>query len=600
MIGPSIDYIVICLYREGVFDSPSLSKGIAAVLFFSSLSFRKGGESPLSWTSIGVMFAFGMGLYIWPYTSSSAYVAGTIAGFILCGAMISSAARKGSVLASPSEEDRMESFAQCTRRIETDDSVNIPMRFRYRSRNRKGWINVVNPFRATIVMGTPGAGKSFSVYSPFIRQMVGKGYSMFVYDYKFPDLTEEVYNELEQCGGRYPVKPEFCVINFQDPRKSYRCNPIDPKYITDPADTTEIAEVVMHNVNRSAIERDDFFTQSAKVYLDALIWFLRIYRDGIFCTFPHVIELMTRDYIKVFDILKRYPELEAKIKPFSNALDGGAQEQLQGQIASAQIPLGKFVSKSLYWVLTGSDFTLDLNDPKHPKVLCVGNDPERQEIYSTTLALFTSRMFKLINHKGRLKCGVLLDELPTIYLNGLDHLIATARSNKVAIVMGVQDRSQLRRDYGDKESDVILNTVGNVFCGQVSGRTAQDMSRSFGTRLSSRVSRTESDDSQSRTVSQSREEILPASAIETFSRGVFCGKVADGNIEETLDRKFFYGEIIPDLKHHEMLKRSWKSIPLLTHFGSGDTDSEVQDELTRNFEQIQKDISDMMQDILGV
>jgi type IV secretory pathway TraG/TraD family ATPase VirD4 len=278
-----------------------------------------------------------------------------------------------------------------------------------------------------MVLGTPGSGKSFSVYGPFIEQMIAKGYSMFIYDYKFPDLTEIVYNEFRDNIRKYDVVPEFCVINFNDPTRSLRCNPLNPKYITDPADTTEIAELVMLNVNKAAVEKEDFFTLSAKVYLDALIWFLKLYEDGRYCTFPHVIELMAQDYKKVFSILSRYPELEAKIKPFSNALEGGAQDQLQGQIASAQIPLNKFVSPSLYWVLTGDDFTLDVNDPKHPKILCVGNDPDRQAIYGTTLALFTSRMFKLINHKGKLKCGVLLDELPTIFLKGLDNLIATAR-----------------------------------------------------------------------------------------------------------------------------------------------------------------------------
>jgi type IV secretory pathway TraG/TraD family ATPase VirD4 len=191
---------------------------------------------------------------------------------------------------------------------------------------------------------------------------------------------------------------------------------------------------------------------------------------------------MAQDYKKVFSILSRYPELEAKIKPFANALEGGAQDQLQGQIASAQIPLNKLVSPSLYWVLTGDDFTLDINDPKHPKILCVGNDPDRQAIYSTTLALFTSRMFKLINHKGKRKCGVLLDEIPTIFIKGVDNLIATARSNFVAIVLGAQDKSQLKRDYGEKESEVIFNTVGNIFSGQVNGKTAEDLMKICGIR----------------------------------------------------------------------------------------------------------------------
>ena len=440
------------------------------------------------------------------------------------------------------------------------------MKFQYRYRWRKGWINVINPYRATMVLGTPGSGKSFSVYGPFIEQMIAKGYSMFVYDYKFPDLTEVVYNEYIANLHKYDIIPEFCVINFNDPTKSLRCNPLNPDYIKDPADTTEIADLVMLNVNKAAVEKEDFFTLSAKVYLDALIWFLKIYEDGRYCTFPHVIELMAQDYKKVFSILSRYPELEAKIKPFSNALEGGAQDQLQGQIASAQIPLNKFVSPSLYWVLTGDDFTLDINDPLHPKILCVGNDPDRQAIYGTTLALFTSRMFKLINHKGKRKCGVLLDELPTIFLKGLDNLIATARSNLVAIVLGAQDKSQLKRDYGEKESEVIFNTVGNIYAGQVNGKTAEDLSKSFGKEFRKRESQTRGIEQDSVNISFQHEELLPLSTIETLSQGVFFGKVADNN-DSKINEKFFCGEIQRDLKLLAKKKKTWQKVPKFTDFG---------------------------------
>ena len=304
---------------------------------------------------------------------------------------------------------------------------------------------------------------------------------------------------------------------------------------------------------------------SAKTYLDALIWFLKLYEGGRYCTFPHVIELMAQDYKKVFSILASYPELEAKIKPFSNALEGGAQDQLQGQIASSQIPLSKFVSRSLYWVLTGNDFSLDINDPAHPKILCVGNDPDRQAVYGTTLALFTSRMFKLINHKGKRKCGVLLDELPTIYLKGIDNLIATSRSNKVAIVLGAQDKSQLRRDYGDKESEVIFNTVGNVFSGQVTGKTAEELSKSFGKEFRRRESETRGIDQESVNVSFQHEELLPLSTIETLSQGVFFGKVADNNDTKIKD-KFFCGEIQRNLRKLKRRQKKWKSLPVLTEF----------------------------------
>ena len=559
------DLIVNKLRSGGVFVTPYRTKLIGMGLIAAGLVTQTGKGSNVGWATVIVAAVLGAGLYLFPYYTSLLYLVTTCVGALVFGWSIATAGRKFSAF-NEAINDRNETFDQCRVKIPTDDSINIPMRFQYRYRWRKGWINVINPFRATMVLGTPGSGKSFSVYGPFIEQMIAKGYSMFVYDYKFPDLTEVVYNEYIANIDKYDVVPEFCVINFNDPTRSLRCNPLNPDYIKDPADTTEIADLVMLNVNKAAVEKEDFFTLSAKVYLDALIWFLKIYEDGRYCTFPHVIELMAQDYKKVFSILSRYPELAAKIKPFSNALEGGAQDQLQGQIASAQIPLNKFVSPSLYWVLTGDDFTLDINDPKHPKILCVGNDPDRQAIYGTTLALFTSRMFKLINHKGKRKCGVLLDELPTIFLKGLDNLIATARSNLVAIVLGAQDKSQLKRDYGEKESEVIFNTVGNIFAGQVNGKTAEDLSKSFGKEFRKRESQTRGIEQDSVNISFQHEELLPLSTIETLSQGVFFGKVADNN-DSKIEEKFFCGEIQRNLKLLKKKKKIWQRVPKFTDFG---------------------------------
>ena len=569
------DLIVHKLRSGGVFVTPYRTKLLGMGLIAAGLVTQTGKGTGVSWTTVVCSGVLGAGLFLFPFLDPVTYLFTTCIGALILGWAIASAGRKFSAF-NEAVNDRNETFSQCTKKMETDYSINIPMRFQYKYRIRKGWINVINPFRATMVLGTPGSGKSFSVYGPFIEQMIAKGYSMFIYDYKFPDLTEIVYNEFLDNIHKYDVVPEFCVINFNDPTKSLRCNPINPRYITDPADTTEIAELVMLNVNKAAVEKEDFFTLSAKVYLDALIWFLKLYEDGKYCTFPHVIELMAQDYKKVFSILSRYPELEAKIKPFANALEGGAQDQLQGQIASAQIPLNKFVSPSLYWVLTGNDFTLDINDPKHPKILCVGNDPDRQAIYGTTLALFTSRMFKLINHKFKRMCGVLLDELPTIFLKGLDNLIATARSNLVAIVLGAQDKSQLKRDYGEKESEVIFNTVGNIFSGQVNGKTAEELSKSFGKEFRKRESQTRGIEQDSVNISFQHEELLPLSTIETLSQGVFFGKVADNN-DMKIKEKFFCGEIIRDLKQLKKKRKRWRQLPRLTDFGEDQVKQAVYD-----------------------
>ncbi len=389
-----------------------------------------------------------------------------------------------------------ESFEQESRYLSNEYSVNLPTRYYFHGRWRRGWINVVNPFRATMVLGTPGSGKSYAVVNSYIRQHIEKGFSMYIYDFKFDDLSRIAYNHLLRHLDAYEVRPLFCVINFDDPRKSNRCNPIAPEAMTDISDAYESAYTIMLNLNKTWIQKQgDFFVDSPIILLAAIIWYLKIYDGGRYCTFPHAVEFLNKPYEKIFPILTSYPELENYLSPFMDAWKGGAQDQLQGQIASAKIPLSRMISPQLYWVMTGNDFTLDINNPEEPKILCVGNNPDRQNIYSAALGLYNSRIVRLINKKGKLKSSVIIDELPTIYFRGLDNLIATARSNKVAVCLGFQDFSQLERDYGDKEAKVIQNTVGNIFSGQVVGETSKTLSDRFGKIVQMRQSHSVSNDS---------------------------------------------------------------------------------------------------------
>ena len=278
--------------------------------------------------------------------------------------------------------------------------------------------------------------------------------------FKFSDLSTIAYNHMMNHQNGYKVKPRFYVINFDDPRRSHRCNPIHPDFMSDISDAYESAYTIMLNLNKTWVQKQgDFFVESPIILFAAIIWYLRIYKNGKYCTFPHAIELLNRRYEDVFPILTSYPELENYLSPFMDAWQGGAMEQLAGQIASAKIPLSRMISPQLYWVMSASEFTLDINNPEEPKILCVGNNPDRQNIYGAALGLYNSRIVKLINKKGQLKSSVIIDELPTIYFKGLDNLIATARSNKVAVCLGFQDFSQLVRDYGDKEAKVVINTV---------------------------------------------------------------------------------------------------------------------------------------------
>ena len=488
-----------------------------------------------------------------------------------------------------------ESFMQETRLMENEYSVNLPTRFYYKKKWNKGWINVVNPFRASMVLGTPGSGKSYAIVNNYIKQQIRKGFAMYIYDYKFPDLSEIAYNHLLHHLDAYKVKPQFYVINFDDPRKSHRCNPINPAFMTDISDAYESAYTIMLNLNRSWIQKQgDFFVESPIILLAAIIWFLKIYENGKYCTFPHAIEFLNRPYAQIFPILTSYDELANYLSPFMDAWEGGAQDQLQGQIASAKIPLSRMISPALYWVMTGDDFSLDINNPNEPKVLVVGNNPDRQNIYSAALGLYNSRIVKLINKKKQLKSSVIIDELPTIYFRGLDNLIATARSNKVAVCLGFQDFSQLTRDYGDKESKVIQNTVGNVFSGQVVGETAKTLSERFGKVLQQRQSMTINRNDKSTSISTQMDSLIPASKISNLTQGMFVGAVSD-NFEERIDQKIFHAEIVVDSAKGSAETITYQPIPIIADFTNEDGSDNLKETIEANYKRVKQEIISLVE-----
>ena len=488
-----------------------------------------------------------------------------------------------------------ESFMQETRLITNEYSVNLPTRFYYKKKWHNGWINVVLPQRGCMVVGSPGSGKSYCVINQFIKQQIEKGYALYCYDFKFPDLSLIVYNHLLKNKDKYKANVQFYVINFDDPRHSHRCNPINPTFMSDIADAYESAYVIMLNLNKTWIQKQgDFFVESPIVLFAAIIWYLKIYENGKYCTFPHAIELLNKPYSDIFTILTSYRELENYLSPFMDAWKGGAMEQLQGQIASAKIPLSRMISPSLYWIMSGDDFTLDINNPDAPKVLCVGNNPDRQNIYSAALGLYNARIVKMVNRKGKLKCSILVDEVPTIYFKGLDTLIATARSNKVAVCLGAQDFSQLVRDYGEKEARVIQNTVGNVFAGQVLGETAKNLSERFGKVLQQRKSVNMTREDTSTSISTQLDSLIPASKISNLSQGMFVGSVCD-SFQEKMEQKIFHCEIVVDNARVAAETKAYKPIPVITDFTGGDGKDHMREEIERNYYRIKEEVSGIIQ-----
>ncbi|AWX06296.1 conjugal transfer protein MobC [Prevotella intermedia] len=591
----------------GLFSSLLWTKLFCVVFLALSCLGTKGvKEEKITWPKIWTVLFSGFGFFflnwwllalpIGKIGAASLYIFTLSVGYIclLMGGVWMSRLLKNNLMDDVFNTEN-ESFMQETRLMENEYSVNLPTRFYYKKKWNKGWINVVNPFRASMVLGTPGSGKSYAIVNNYIKQQIRKGFAMYIYDYKFPDLSEIAYNHLLHHLDAYKVKPQFYVINFDDPRRSHRCNPINPAFMTDISDAYESAYTIMLNLNRSWIQKQgDFFVESPIILLAAIIWFLKIYENGKYCTFPHAIEFLNRPYAQIFPILTSYDELANYLSPFMDAWEGGAQDQLQGQIASAKIPLSRMISPALYWVMTGDDFSLDINNPNEPKVLVVGNNPDRQNIYSAALGLYNSRIVKLINKKKQLKSSVIIDELPTIYFRGLDNLIATARSNKVAVCLGFQDFSQLTRDYGDKESKVIQNTVGNVFSGQVVGETAKTLSERFGKVLQQRQSMTINRNDKSTSISTQMDSLIPASKISNLTQGMFVGAVSD-NFDERIEQKIFHAEIVVDSAKVSAEMKAYQPIPIIADFTNEDGSDNLKETIEANYKRVKQEILSLVE-----
>ncbi|GAA4429774.1 conjugal transfer protein MobC [Pontibacter saemangeumensis] len=586
--------------NTGLFNNFHKSKLIALGFLFISLMGAKGRKSEKLNYKTGFAYLInGLLLYFSSYlslllklqTADAAlwYIALTVAGFLLVlsgGTLLSRVIRMKFNNQDVFNKEN-ETFPQEERLLENEYSINLPAQYHLKNRVRKSWINIINPFRSLLVLGSPGAGKSYFVIRHVITQHIRKGFTIFVYDFKFDDLSKIAYNTWLKYKDKYPVPPRFFVINFDDLARSHRCNPLDPATMSDITDAAESARTILMGLNREWIKRQgDFFVESPINFLTAIIWYLRKYKNGELCTLPHVIELMQVDYDSLFTALRTEKEIEVLINPFVNAYLNDVMEQLEGQIAAAKVAMARLSSPQLYYVLSGHDFTLDINNPEEPKVICMGNNPQKIQIYGAVLSLYVTRLVKLVNKKGKQKSSLIFDEFPTIYLNNMDSLIATARSNKVATCLGIQDFSQLRKDYGREQADVIMNIVGNVISGQVTGESAKQLSERFGKIMQDRASFSINSSDTSVNHSKQLESAIPPSRISALSSGEFVGMVAD-NPDCKVELKAFHCEI---LNNHEALKKeqdSYEDIPVVRKLNN----IMVQ----RNYFQIKQDVQDIIQ-----
>lgn len=598
LVSEFSDKILDNILQTGLFSSFHKSKCIALGLLVVSLFGAKGKKSEkltyktaLGYTAPGLALYF-LSYYVfqsgWSFVAISLwYITVTSLGFILIltgGTLLSRII--GDALKDDIFNEENETFPQEERLLKNEYSINLPTQYQLKNKKRNSWINIINPFRALLVLGTPGAGKSYFVIRHVITQHIEKGFSMFVYDFKFPDLSVIVYNTWLKNKDKYKGKSACYFINFDDLTRTHRCNPLDPLGMTDITDAAESARTILLGLNREFIKKQgDFFVESAINFVTAVIWYLRKFENGEYCTLPHVIEFIQLDYDKLFSLLNKEEECRALVGVFIQAYQNGAVEQLEGQIASAKIALARLSSPQLYYVLSGNDFTLDINNPDVPKLVCMGNNPQKVQIYGAVLSLYVNRLVKLVNQKGKLKSSLIFDEFPTIYLNGIDTLIATARSNKVSTCIGIQDLTQLRKDYGKDQADVIIGIVGNIVSGQVTGDTAKLLSDRIGKIMQDRQSLSINRTDTSISKSKQLEAAVPASKISALSSGEFVGMVAD-NPEERINLKAFHCEIINDHAALAAEEKAYKPIPVIRKI-----DSQM---VQRNYNQIREEVQEIV------
>jgi hypothetical protein len=594
------DTILKNIAETGLFSGFHKTKLISLGVLLLSLVGAKGKKSEkLNYRTAFAYFVTGLITYFISVFSlyiplpgkitTMLYIATTSIGYILIltGGGLMSRIIKGK-LNNDVFNKQNETFPQEERLLQNEYSINLPAQYNLKGEIIPSFINFINPMRGLLVMGSPGAGKSYFIIQHVIKQHIEKGFTMFIYDFKYDDLSRIAYNYfLKFKSKRYQTEPGFFIINFDDLSRCHRCNPLDPGSMTDITDAVESARTIMLGLNRSWIKRQgEFFVESPINFLTAIIWFLRKFQNGEYCTLPHVIELMQVDYDKLFTVLKTEPEIEAHINPFISAYMNDSMEQLQGQIDAARVGIARLSSPALYYVLSGNDFTLDINNPNAPKIVCLANNPQKQQVYGAVLSLYISRMTKIINQRNKLKSSLIFDEFPTIYFNGIDNLIATARSNKVATTIAVQDYSQLKNEYSREQAEVILNIMGNIISGQVSGETAKFLSEKFGRIMQDRESISINSNDTSISKSKQLEQAIPASTIASLSSGEFVGMVAD-NPDQIINLKAFHCKILNNDTALKEESDAYKPIPEISN-----VDDAI---IRRNYRQIKQDVQDIIE-----
>jgi TraM recognition site of TraD and TraG/YWFCY protein len=486
-----------------------------------------------------------------------------------------------------------ESFEQTKDKIETPSSISIPMKFYHNRRYENGFINIVNPFRGTLLLGTPGSGKSYGVVNSFIRQHSEKGFMLAVYDFKFPDLARLTYHNYNQnrVNKIIPKNTQFHVINLTEVEYSRRVNPLKADYIQVLADAQETAESLVESLKKgiSSGGADQFFSQSAINFLAATIYFFAKYDNGKYSTFPHIMAFLNQSYDTIFKVLFSEPELGSLLSPFKSAFENKAFDQLEGQIGTLKIHISRLATKETFWVFSGDDVNLKITDPYNPSYLVIANNPNTQNVNSASNALILMRLVRLINTRGNLPCSIIIDEAPTLYFHRLENLLATARSNQVSTLLGLQELPQLKQQYGKETAETICAICGNVISGSVRNKdTLEWLEKLFGkvkqVKESISINRNNTTFSQN----ENMDYLIPSAKIANLRTGEMVAKVAMESNHKV--QNSYNCQINLDSKMLENEEKLYQELPIYYDFGHGKDKI-----LKNNYQKIVDDVKGVIQ-----
>lgn len=497
-----------------------------------------------------------------------------------------------------------ESFDQNRELVETPTSVNIPYKFRYKKQTHQGWMNI-DPFRGSMVIGVPGSGKSFGVINPAIRQLVGKGFCLCIYDFKFPSLGEiAYYHHLLKKKTDPNYKHKFHVVNLDEVEYSRRVNPFKKEYINTLAQAQEMAESMVSALQKGGSSggggSEQFFTQSAVNFLASTIYYFATYENGKYSDLPHILAFMNRSYEEIFDTLFTNEELVSLMSPFKSAYENKAFDQLEGQIGTIKIFLSRLATKESFWVFSGDEVQLKISDPENPSILILASNPRTQDINSALYSAVLNRVISQINDKGNLYSGLIADEFPTIYIHKIDNLVATARSNKVAVMLGLQEQPQLRQFYKKEVAETISAIMGNILSGAVRDKGTLDwLEKLFGKIKQKSYSESISNQGTNMTISEKMDVMIPAGKIAGQRTGEMVGMVVQGedNATEEFKTSAISGKINLDMKAIKHEEANYVKMPTYYSFKDSAGNDRKNEILMTNFRRINKEVEIMIREI---